>query len=54
MPGNPVSTSVLVDKFRDCLTHGVKSDELAITIADELLAFDEYPDIRLICEKLGE
>jgi 2-methylcitrate dehydratase PrpD len=54
MPGNPVSTPVLVDKFRDCLTHGGKSDQLAISIADELLAIDECPDIRLVCDKLGE
>jgi len=54
MPGNPVSTLALVNKFRDCLMHGGKSDGLAISMADELLAIDDCPDIRLLCEKLGE
>jgi len=53
MPGNPVSTPALVDKFRDCLIHGGKSHGLAISMADELLAIDDCANIRLICEKLG-
>jgi 2-methylcitrate dehydratase PrpD len=54
MPGNPILTEELVDKFQDCLKHGGKSDELTKTIADALLEIDACPDIRLICQKLGE
>lgn len=54
MPGNPISTRALVGKFEDCLQHGDKSAGLAKSIADELLKIDECPNIRLICEKLGE
>jgi len=54
MPGNPVSTQTLVDKFRGCLAHGGKSNSLAISIADELLEIDRCPDIRVLCEKLGK
>ncbi|MCZ6797378.1 MAG: MmgE/PrpD family protein [Gammaproteobacteria bacterium] len=54
MPGNPVSTPVLVEKFRDCLMHGGKSNGLAISIADEILEIDKCSDVRLVCEKLGE
>ena len=53
MPGNPVSTTALVDKFRNCLIHGGKSNSLAGSIAEELLAIDKCSDIRLLCEKLG-
>jgi 2-methylcitrate dehydratase PrpD len=53
MPGNPVSTLALVDKFRDCLVHGGKSDELAKSIADELLVIDECKDIRLLFARLA-
>jgi 2-methylcitrate dehydratase PrpD len=54
MPGNPISTQALVGKFEDCLKHGGKSNELAKSIADELLEIDACSNIRLICEKLGE
>lgn len=54
MPGNPVSTPMLVEKFRDCLVHGGKSNSLAESIADEVLEIDKCTDVRLICEKLGE
>jgi len=54
MPGNPVSTPVLAHKFRYCLVHGGKSEELVSSIGDELLEIDKCPNIRLICEKLGE
>lgn len=53
MPGNPVSTTALVNKFRDCLIHGGKSDELASSIADRLLAIDECADIRLLFDRLA-
>jgi 2-methylcitrate dehydratase PrpD len=53
MPGNPVSTQALVDKLRNCFMHGGKSDELARSMADELLVIEECPDIRSIFEKLG-
>ncbi len=53
MPGNPVSTQALVDKFRNCFMHGGKSDGLARSMADELLVIEECPDIRSIFEKLG-
>jgi len=53
MPGNPVSTAALVDKFRACLVHAGKHEELASSSADELLKIDECPDIGLLCEKLG-
>jgi 2-methylcitrate dehydratase PrpD len=52
MPGNPISTRALVGKFRDCLKHGGKSDDLAKSIADELLEIEACTSIRLICEKL--
>jgi 2-methylcitrate dehydratase PrpD len=54
MPGNPISTRVLVEKFQHCLIHGGKTRALAKAIAGELLAVDECLDLRLICEKLGE
>ena len=54
MPGNPISTQALVDKFRACLMYGDKGSGLAKSIAVELLEIDQCPDIRLICEKLGE
>jgi 2-methylcitrate dehydratase PrpD len=54
MPGNPVSTSTLVDKFKGCLIHGGKSNSLARSIADEILEIDKCPDIGLLCEKLGQ
>jgi hypothetical protein len=54
MPGNPISTEALVSKFQDCLEYGGKRDDLAKSIADELLEIDACPNIRLICEKLGE
>ena len=54
MPGNPISTQALVGKFLNCLMQGGKSNELAISLAHELLEIDECPNIRLICEKLGE
>jgi hypothetical protein len=53
MPGNPVSTQALVGKFEDCLKHGGKSTELAISMAEELLVIDAHPDMRLLGEKLG-
>ncbi len=54
MPGNPISTQALVAKFRNCFNHSGKRDELAISIADNLLEIDKCPDIRAIFEKLGE
>jgi 2-methylcitrate dehydratase PrpD len=54
MPGNPISTRALVSKFEDCLKHGDKSNALAKSIADELLSIEQCPNIRLICEKLGD
>jgi len=54
MPGNPLSTSALVNKFKCCLMHGGKSNSLAISIADEILEIDGCPDIRLLGNKLGE
>jgi len=54
MPGNPISTRALVEKFQDCLIHGGKTRALAKAIAGELLALEECLDLRLICEKLGE
>ena len=54
MPGNPVSTRELVEKFQNCLMHGGKSSGLAKSIADELLEIEKCPNVRLICEKLGE
>jgi len=53
MPGNPVSTPALVDKFRNCLVHGGKSFELASSIVDEFLAIDDCVDIRLLIERLA-
>jgi 2-methylcitrate dehydratase PrpD len=53
MPGNPISTQALVAKFRDCLEYGGKSNNLAESMATELLVIDECPDVRLIGEKLG-
>jgi 2-methylcitrate dehydratase PrpD len=53
MPGNPISTQALVAKFRDCLEHGGKSNNLAKSMATELLVIDECPDVRLIGEKLA-
>jgi 2-methylcitrate dehydratase PrpD len=54
MPGNPVSTPVLADKFRDCLVHGGKSEELASSIGDELLEIDDCADIHLLFERLAK
>jgi len=54
MPGNPVSTSTLVHKFKGCLIHGGKSNSLARSIADEILEIDKCPHIGLLCEKLGQ
>ena len=53
MPGNPVSTQVLVEKFRACLLHGGKNSALAYSIADEFLEIEKCPNVRLICEKLS-
>jgi len=54
MPGNPVSTPMLVGKFRDCLVHGGNSEELASSIADELLKIDDCEDIRLLLGRLAK
>jgi 2-methylcitrate dehydratase PrpD len=54
MPGNPVSTPALVDKFRDCLKHGGKSERLASSISDVLLEIDDCEDIRLLFERLAK
>jgi 2-methylcitrate dehydratase PrpD len=53
MPGNPVSTQALVGKFQNCFMHSGKSNELAMSIADELLVIDKCPNIQTIYEKLG-
>lgn len=53
MPGNPVSTPALVNKFRDCLVHGGKSEELASSLANELQKIDQCADIRPVFERLG-
>ncbi len=53
MPGNPISTRALVGKFEDCLRHGGKSPDLAISMAAELLDIDTCPDMRLLCGKLA-
>ena len=53
MPGNPISTQALVGKFEDCLEHGGKSSELAISMAAELLEIDACPNIRLLGKKLS-
>ncbi len=53
MPGNPISTRALADKFGDCLKHGGKSPDLAVSMAAEILDIDTCPDMRLLCGRLA-